>query len=1165
MFNKAIKKVNIALLIISLIFTTLYCPAMASETLEDSMIAYAMLGEKIEASGMNVFIGDDKDSVNTAIIAGKEAWILDPAKQAECRYIYVDINKDNLYNLDNGINLEVSVEYFDDDKLSTLTLEYEKKASAGIIDRQSSTIKAASTEVTELDFVEFKGTGQWKTHTWFVPAATLRDALNSADLRIGVYGNTMKYSLGGKVYVSSITVSKPGNKGQIEIKDNLKTAGNIFYTGEIPEIDFSISNKGYPYYSRQIGRYDAMVKFTAFDDTGKVIYTEEKKVNMKPMSEQTVSFEYKPEKYGLYTYTTEIYNTEKKLYNRVSGRFSYLASLQGEQLNPKCGINITTTSETSQNAEILADIVMKTGFSSARRLLSTREFTDGLYDKYKVSGIGAWTGFTEGERQLKNRGIEVTAYLEPVRGVETTWLWGPNQEYYIMPQDEAGYRRYAEQYASIIEKYGDTIDRYGICNETDYNIFNINYKDPASYANLIKFVYPYLKQRFPDKTFEALNASAACQEGGENQAFLEGYFAEGAGSLGDVISFHPYRKYMNDENTFDYPELADPAKTSGTYGYIKFIRRLQEEYGTKKLPLIASELGDTVFAGVWTKTEKGQAVKNVIDYFLVNSAGADHIQMFKLNNSDTDNRTEAQTNYGMILGSKSEITPFAAKPSLGAFSFINTMYDLNHKDIFVAGDKVQGWLYERTEKGTEVLILATEDEHRKVFVDLGVNEVTLYDIYGNPTELSSTDGTYMISVSEDVKYIEGNFEKCEIIEKSAVYPKLVNLDMPYNSKAELEIVNTTKKSLNAECIVLEGSSIECSCDDFTDDGTITFKLGDTGMMKSEPVRLRLTDSEDNVYFDGDIYITNAKINVKLETALTHEKIWKIRNTVTNDSSFEVGGIVRALTPSDAASVINDEFITLAAGEQKEVFAQLPLDKISDGEMMQFAFIPDGKENDSIYTLTYISFNSANKDAVGITIDGDLSEWNTTWNTLNMLSQYSVLGENGNWNGPDDISMKYGFQWDEEYLYIGVIVTDEKHVANQTGVNMWQTDSIQFAITGEQSVENTSVFTEIGAAFVHDKAETYRWKYMGTPENPTVVEGEEIKAVQNGTETTFEWKIPWKTLIPDNEQIVTGDKLYVSLLYNDCDGKDRDGYIFFGQGIGNGKNNMEFKELYLIEE
>ena len=251
----------------------------------------------------------------------------------------------------------------------------------------------------------------------------------------------MKYSLGGKVYVSSITVSKPRNKGQIEIKDNLKTAGNIFYTGEIPEIDFSISNKGYPYYSRQIGRYDAMVKFTAFDDTGKVIYTEEKKVNMKPMSEQTVSFEYKPEKYGLYTYTTEVYNNEKKLYNRVSGSFSYLASLQGEQMNPKCGINIVNNSETSQYAEILADIVMKTGFSSARRILSTREFTDGLYDKYKVSGIGAWTGFTEGERQLKNRGIEVTAYLEPVRGVETTWLWGPNQEYYIMPQDEAGYRR----------------------------------------------------------------------------------------------------------------------------------------------------------------------------------------------------------------------------------------------------------------------------------------------------------------------------------------------------------------------------------------------------------------------------------------------------------------------------------------------------------------------------------------------------------------------------------------------------------------------------------------------------------------------------------------------------------------------------------------------------
>ena len=62
-------------------------------------------------------------------------------------------------------------------------------------------------------------------------------------------------------------------------------------------------------------------------------------------------------------------------------------------------------------------------------------------------------------------------------------------------------------------------------------------------------------------------------------------------------------------------------------------------------------------------------------------------------------------------------------------------------------------------------------------------------------------------------------------------------------------------------------------------------------------------------------------------------------------------------------------------------------------------------------------------AADVTIDGDLSDWNT--NDPIVLNDASQLVRDGHfWNGPDDLSANVYIAWDETYLYIGADVTED---------------------------------------------------------------------------------------------------------------------------------------------
>ncbi len=76
------------------------------------------------------------------------------------------------------------------------------------------------------------------------------------------------------------------------------------------------------------------------------------------------------------------------------------------------------------------------------------------------------------------------------------------------------------------------------------------------------------------------------------------------------------------------------------------------------------------------------------------------------------------------------------------------------------------------------------------------------------------------------------------------------------------------------------------------------------------------------------------------------------------------------------------------------------------------------------------------------INGDLSEWkDLPCIEVNTMDQVSY-GEASAWGGPDDLSGRICYGWDDNNIYIGLDITDDVIVQNYTGGNLWKGDHVE---------------------------------------------------------------------------------------------------------------------------
>ena len=173
----------------------------------------------------------------------------------------------------------------------------------------------------------------------------------------------------------------------------------------------------------------------------------------------------------------------------------------------------------------------------------------------------------------------------------------------LMPQRYADFARFASAFA---QRYRGKVDAYVIWNEpnVDYE-WGYRKPDPAGYADLLRAVYPRLKQADP----QALVLAAALAPNGEhsNQAlddldYLQQLYAAGGGKFFDGIAAHAYG--------WQHPPDEAPSPDQINFRRVELERQIMVENGDAAKQVFITESGWNDYAR-WVR---GVSPEQRIDY-----------------------------------------------------------------------------------------------------------------------------------------------------------------------------------------------------------------------------------------------------------------------------------------------------------------------------------------------------------------------------------------------------------------------------------------------------------------------------------------------------------------------------------------------------------------------
>lgn len=165
---------------------------------------------------------------------------------------------------------------------------------------------------------------------------------------------------------------------------------------------------------------------------------------------------------------------------------------------------------------------------------------------------------------------------------------------------------------------------------------------------------------------------------------------------------------------------------------------------------------------------------------------------------------------------------------------------------------------------------------------------------------------------------------------------------------------------------------------------------------------------------------------------------------------------------------------------------------------------------------------------GITVDGDLSEWNLSSSVVLDEASQLIRGENF-WDGPEGLSGTFYFMWDAENLYIGAVVLDDGPFMAREGFPPDQADAIGiFLSTSPEADPNREGYesTDFQVLFVVDAYSYNTGLYRDMVADPKGIEtagiygyeqvfdGYEVATVETEDGYVYEAKFPLHNLAND---------------------------------------------------
>lgn len=1129
------KRVFSYLLIFTMIFSLM--PANITCSAEDLETAVAVLGKNTQISGFKIVESGTKTTPTVVVRDNSECWLMDNQAGEQAAYINFALANGFKHKKQDGSVYEISVEYYDTG-LGYFNLQYD---SLGM-DKQLA------------DMIYLNDDKMWKTATFIIDDAEFAEKLDSKfDFCLSIKGKSSTTS--GKTSSSSVgirkvTVLRKPGMNPVWVSSQSDKEGNAFEWFS----DKKIIHNSFRNLTDE--QKDVVVTHKLISEMGYEAYEKSEEMTFLPGEVKEIDFDFSEfKRCDVYNYHVEIKDKEGKVNSDI-----YTMTLAVVKTDPN-GITddrIQYSAHFSHTSDRLAHKAMweilKVGNIGTVRNAS---------DWQSVEATKGALSYPENTIQINND-IREHGFKKAPGGFfySPSWMSGG----LTLPKGEEELAAWERFVRFTIEEQKDICDKYEIWNEPNITSFNkrLDERGPDVYMEMFKIAAKVIQEVDPGALAGGPSVTGIQYAQGRN--FWKGCLENGFAQVPNAaIVLHPY--------------TVKPIEKSGIIeDVLEYKREFIDAGGSEDVELWHTEVGYTIpDDAVGSERVKGALnTRSAIAYF-THDAG-DILNFYNLEQKGYT-KTDREDMFGMV-GYKNTPWKKYEKRCIPKESFVQMTaltYILAQSDIesFYKSDDGNLYMSQFNSKkfNKKIITLHTIDDAETITMDLGTDVVTVFDEYGNETEVFGNNGIFTFTVDNYPQYIMGNIKKSEIIDNTKFLGlNASNITVAEKDNFSVEVENFTDNDYTIEIEV--PNSIEVLENAGFNGKKATVKCQNLAKKGEESyVKIRLMDNE-RVVFDDKILVSSEDL---MSTDLS-VKLDDIKDSTKWNGTIKIKNHSMTKTLTGTASFTSDDFFSeieplnigiIPPGRTGEVNFTLP--NVTKKGQYYPQYKINLKDGSSFEFMDNAEFTLAKYATTKPTIDGVIEDGEWSMDTAMYAdNEEQISTKLTNWS-LEDISGKSVVMWDEENYYMCAVITDDKHVNNRPAAENWNGDNMQFGIFygdgGFVAIgQANTTFHEISMALSSETNEVTLYRFLSQDDSHPIGEIKDAKCAikREGNKTYYEFSMPWSKLLRPDDKPKEGDMLGYSFVINESDTEVREGYIQYASGIAAAKDTSLFTYMMLLK-
>jgi hypothetical protein len=510
-----------------------------------------------------------------------------------------------------------------------------------------------------------------------------------------------------------------------------------------------------------------------------------------------------------------------------------------------------------------------------------------------------------------------------------------------------------------------------------------------------------------------------------------------------------------------------------------------------------------------------------------------------------DRFTPHPSQYGLLRHTAAPEGPLTPKPGYQAYAVMTrTLANATVVGTDETPDAVHSYVHDGPDGAVRVLwadVPRTRTRHVRLRTD---GPITLTSTTGETRTLAPADGTVTLALSADPVYVQGAVEGIEAGAATTLsapdtatgetIPVTATLDAGDERTRRSVSIGDRTVELTADPGAEASTTVDVPAGEHARTRTIRGVVGhEATAVGTVATTINVTDAVSTTVTPVESG-TDRRLEVGIRSQTREGSIglseirWSMgsrEGTVAVDRTLQPGASTTVAIPTPDVPLYREQPVTLALTfEDRRPHRHDDSVRYTGGEPLAAAPVPRRS----------------------LTVDGQL-EAIPAKEAIHLPANGSIVHDT--YGGPDDLSGRLWFTYDEEHLYLAATVTDDEHA---TGWPLWEYDSIQLGVDRNDSAPAN--YSEFQIADSPDGPTVYRG-YQ--PDGPSARRLNDVAVSvrrENATNrTVYEVAIPWDRLDASPE-----DDVRLSVLLNDNDGGGRLGWIEWAGGIGRSKDPTVFR-------